>query len=121
MSAKFEKAVSIVNSLPSDGPIQTNNDQKLKFYSLYKQASVGDCDTTRPGFMDFTGKAKWSVYSTFRSIICSDRLIDRDAWNARKGTSKETAQEEYVELLKDILNTNGSPESEKHIKEIDAA
>ncbi|KAG9014033.1 hypothetical protein FRB94_000230 [Tulasnella sp. JGI-2019a] len=103
MSAKFEKAVSIVNSLPSDGPIQTNNDQKLKFYSLYKQASVGDCDTTRPGFMDFTGKAKW------------------DAWNARKGTSKETAQEEYVELLKDILNTNGSPESEKHIKEIDAA
>jgi acyl-CoA-binding protein len=58
-------------------------------YALFKQATIGDCNTSRlvddtvllwangqsthasglnrPGFLDFTGKRKW------------------DAWNAKKG------------------------------------
>jgi diazepam-binding inhibitor (GABA receptor modulator, acyl-CoA-binding protein) len=42
----------------------------LILYSLYKQGTVGDCNTEKPGFLDFKGKAKW------------------EAWNERKGTTK---------------------------------
>uniref|UniRef100_A0A8C6UXC1 Acyl-CoA-binding protein n=1 Tax=Neogobius melanostomus TaxID=47308 RepID=A0A8C6UXC1_9GOBI len=38
------------------------DDEMLKIYSLYKQASVGDVNTARPGMLDFTGKAKWDAW-----------------------------------------------------------
>ena len=66
MSEAFTKAADEVKTL-SGNP---SDEEKLKVYSLFKQATVGDCNTARPGMLDFTGKAKW------------------DAWNARKGTSK---------------------------------
>ena len=30
-----------------------SNDELLEIYALFKQASVGDCNTARPGMMDF--------------------------------------------------------------------
>ena len=30
-----------------------SNDELLEIYALFKQASVGDCNTSRPGMMDF--------------------------------------------------------------------
>jgi acyl-CoA-binding protein len=56
--------------------------EKLKFYSLYKQATEGPCNTSRPGFLDFAGKAKW------------------DAWNALGELSKDEAKQKYVEGFK---------------------
>ncbi len=41
------------------GPFQPSNDMMLKFYSYYKQATVGVCNIPRPGFWDAVGKAKW--------------------------------------------------------------
>jgi diazepam-binding inhibitor (GABA receptor modulating acyl-CoA-binding protein) len=61
------------------------NDKKLEIYSLFKQGSIGDVNTDRPGMLDLKGKAKW------------------DAWNARKGTSQEDAQKAYIELVTDLL------------------
>ena len=49
---------------------QFSNDEKLKVYSLFKQATEGDIKGDRPGFFDLKGKAKW------------------DAWNDRKGQGK---------------------------------
>ena len=43
--------------------------QKLDIYALFKQATVGDVNTSRPGMLDFKGKAKW------------------DAWESKKGMS----------------------------------
>lgn len=43
------------------GPFQPSNDMMLKFYSYYKQATLGPCNIPRPGFWDAVGKAKWSV------------------------------------------------------------
>ncbi|KAG8853896.1 hypothetical protein FRB96_007905 [Tulasnella sp. 330] len=103
MSTKFQKAVDIVNALPKDGAIQTTNDEKLKFYSLYKQATAGNVDTERPGMFEFTAKAKW------------------DAWHAIKDKPKDEAKAEYVDALKDILKKNGSGDAEKFIKQIDEA
>ncbi|KAK7050850.1 acyl-CoA-binding protein (ACBP)/diazepam binding inhibitor (DBI)/endozepine (EP) [Paramarasmius palmivorus] len=100
---KFDKAVEIVQSLPKDGPIKPTQDEQLYFYKYYKQATIGDVNTARPGLMDFTGKAKW------------------DAWNSVKGTSTEDAQKNYVEKLLEILKKADTEESKKYIAEIEAA
>ncbi|KAJ1965811.1 acyl-CoA-binding protein (ACBP)/diazepam binding inhibitor (DBI)/endozepine (EP) [Dipsacomyces acuminosporus] len=61
-----------------------SNDDKLKLYAYFKQGIVGDNDTPEPGFLDFTGKAKWK------------------AWTDAKGLSKEDAQAKYIELVKEL-------------------
>ncbi|KAH7291996.1 hypothetical protein KP509_29G046000 [Ceratopteris richardii] len=70
----FEKASKDALDLPAT----TTDGDKLILYGLFKQATVGDCNTSRPGFLDLKGKAKW------------------DAWNALKGKSKEEAMQDYI-------------------------
>ncbi|KAI0052299.1 acyl-CoA-binding protein [Auriscalpium vulgare] len=100
---KFELAVKIVQELPKDGPIKPTQDDQLYFYSYYKQATIGDVNTARPGMLDFVGKAKW------------------DAWSGVKGTSKEDAYAKYVEKLLKVLSESGTEESKAHIAAIEAA
>ncbi|KAG8729369.1 hypothetical protein FRC12_021027 [Ceratobasidium sp. 428] len=118
--AKFNKAVEIVQGLPKDGPVQTSQEDKLKFYSFYKQGTVGDVNTSRPGMMDFVGKAKW------------------DAWKGVEGTSKEEAHKAYVERLLGasalvsggnsylhrplkVLNKSDDADAKKWVAEIESA
>ncbi|TMS08995.1 Acyl-CoA-binding domain-containing protein 5A [Larimichthys crocea] len=82
---RFDAAVKVIKSLPPDGPFQPSNDMMLKFYSYYKQATVGACDIPRPGFWDAVGKAKW------------------DAWNSLGDMTKEEAMVAYVDEMKLIL------------------
>ncbi|TKS87526.1 Acyl-CoA-binding domain-containing protein 5A [Collichthys lucidus] len=82
---RFDAAVKVIKSLPPDGPFQPSNDMMLKFYSYYKQATVGACDIPRPGFWDAVGKAKW------------------DAWNSLGNMTKEEAMVAYVDEMKLIL------------------
>ncbi|KAG6373389.1 acyl-CoA-binding protein [Boletus reticuloceps] len=102
LQEKFDKAVKYVQSLPESGPLKPDQDTKLKYYGYYKQATIGDVNTGRPGLMDFVGKAKW------------------DAWNTVKGTSKEDAQKAYVELLVTHLEkiTDKSEEVKELIQEL---
>lgn len=80
LQAEFETAV--VNSKKlSERP---DNTTLLKIYALYKQATVGDNAEKKPGFGDMVGRAKW------------------DAWNGMKGTSKEDAMRQYVELINSL-------------------
>ncbi len=53
----------------------------LKLYALYKQGSQGDNDQPRPGFSDPVARAKW------------------EAWNGLKGTAREDAMRQYIELI----------------------
>mmetsp|Transcript_11670 Transcript_11670/g.18976 ORF Transcript_11670/g.18976 Transcript_11670/m.18976 type:complete len:87 (+) Transcript_11670:150-410(+) len=76
----FLKAAEDVKHLGSS----PKDEELLEIYALYKQATVGDVNTTRPGLMDFKGKAKW------------------DAWNSKKGLSKEEAKTKYVALAKEL-------------------
>ena len=55
-----------------------SNDDKLEFYGLFKQGTVGDVNTDRPGMFDMKGKAKW------------------DAWKAKEGMSQDDAKAAYV-------------------------
>ncbi|KAH9963085.1 Acbp [Lactifluus volemus] len=100
---KFEKAVEIIRKLPKEGPIQPTQEDQLFFYSYFKQATEGDVNIPRPGMFDFTGKAKW------------------DAWNDRKGVSKEEAWVKYVEKLLEILEAEGTEEAKGYKAQINAA
>lgn len=80
LKAAFEKAVAESKTLPE----KPDNMTLLKIYALYKQASSGDVDGSRPGFTDMVGRAKW------------------DAWNALKGKSADEAMQEYVDLIESL-------------------
>ncbi|KAM9448986.1 acyl-CoA-binding protein isoform 1-T1 [Salvelinus alpinus] len=83
--ADFDKAAEEVKQLkakPADA-------EMLRVYALFKQAKVGDVNTTRPGMLDFTGKAKW------------------DAWEKEKGKSKEDARKEYIALVEELKGKYG--------------
>uniref|UniRef100_A0A3B5M7E0 Acyl-CoA binding domain containing 5a n=1 Tax=Xiphophorus couchianus TaxID=32473 RepID=A0A3B5M7E0_9TELE len=82
---RFGAAVKVIKSLPPNGPFQPSNDMMLKFYSYYKQATIGPCNIPRPGFWDVVGKAKW------------------DAWNSLGEMSEEEAMAAYVDQMKLIL------------------
>ncbi|KAH8358358.1 hypothetical protein KR200_008404, partial [Drosophila serrata] len=84
-SQEFNQAaedVKNLNTTPGDNDL-------LELYSLYKQATVGDCNTDKPGFLDFKGKAKW------------------EAWNNRKGLSNADAQTAYVAKVKSLIASVG--------------
>ncbi|GCB74097.1 hypothetical protein scyTo_0003184 [Scyliorhinus torazame] len=66
------------------GSFQPSNELMLKFYSYYKQATLGPCNTPRPGFWDPIGKYKW------------------DAWNSLGDMTKEEAMIAYVEEMKKV-------------------
>lgn len=53
----------------------------FQLYGLYKQATVGDCQSSRPSLFEFVARAKW------------------DAWNALKGMPQEQAKENYVDYV----------------------
>ncbi len=80
LKAKFEQASKDVTQLSEAPDAQT----KLRLYALYKQASEGNCKGSRPGMMDFIGRAKY------------------DAWKALEGTSQEQAMQMYIDLVEEL-------------------
>ncbi|XP_023215709.1 acyl-CoA-binding protein-like [Centruroides vittatus] len=85
LDEKFNKAVEDSKNLKSK-PI---DQELLDIYALFKQATVGDCNTSRPGMLDFKGKAKW------------------DAWNGRKGMPTDEAKEAYINRVNILIETYG--------------
>jgi len=57
------------------------SDELLELYSLYKQATQGDATGSRPGMLDFKGRAKF------------------DAWASRRGMTKDAAKQAYVDAV----------------------
>ncbi|ABG60493.1 acyl-CoA-binding protein [Cytophaga hutchinsonii] len=78
----FEESVAASKSLPNQ-----SNENLLKLYSLYKQASEGDVNVEKPtNFFDFAAIAKFN------------------AWESLKGVSKENAMQQYIDLVKSLGN-----------------
>lgn len=80
IQASFEAAVAASKTL-SERP---DNSTLLQIYALYKQATAGDVEGTRPGFGDMVGRAKF------------------DAWAAIKGTGKDDAMQRYIALIESL-------------------
>ncbi|KAK1165796.1 acyl-CoA-binding protein-like [Acipenser oxyrinchus oxyrinchus] len=83
--ADFDKAAEEVKNLKS----QPSDQEMLEIYSLFKQATVGDVNTARPGMLDFKGKAKW------------------DSWDARKGMGKDDAMKAYIAKVEELKGKYG--------------
>ena len=64
-----------------------SNDTLLQLYSLYKQSTEGAVNVDPPpNPFDFVSRAKY------------------DAWAGLKGKTKETAMQEYVDLINKLKN-----------------
>lgn len=77
----FEDAQKRVKTL-KESP---GNDELLELYALYKQGTTGDATGSRPGMLDFVGRAKF------------------DAWVKKKGTSKDAAMTAYVAVVDRLM------------------
>ena len=76
-STEFLKAAEQVNKLATT----PTNDELLTVYGLYKQATLGDVTSERPGFFYFREQKKW------------------DAWDSFKGTEQKKAEQNYTNLV----------------------
>jgi acyl-CoA-binding protein len=76
----LEEAVALTQQFTT----RPSNEELLKLYGLYKQASEGDNEGERPGGFDFKAAAKYN------------------SWLAFKGKSKAEATELYLELVEDL-------------------
>ena len=79
--SKVEEAAERLKTLTE----RPSNEEFLNLYGLYKQATVGDNKTSKPGMFDMKGQFKWK------------------AWKDKSGISKDAAAEEYVALVDELL------------------
>ncbi|KAM9024978.1 acyl-CoA-binding domain-containing protein 7 isoform 2-T3 [Guaruba guarouba] len=85
LEADFNAAAEDVKKLKT-----RPTDEELKeLYGLYKQATVGDINIECPGMLDLKAKAKW------------------EAWNLKKGLSKEDAMKAYISKVKEMVEKYG--------------
>jgi acyl-CoA-binding protein len=77
LKKKFEAAAKDSKSLKT----RPSDEDMLRLYACYKQASVGDVSGDRPGALDFVNRAKY------------------DAWARLKGTDTDKAMKSYVDLV----------------------
>lgn len=75
LKKKFEAAAKDAQNLKS----RPSDDDMLRLYALYKQATAGDASGDRPGAFDFVNRAKY------------------DAWARLKGTDTDKAMKLYVD------------------------
>ena len=62
-----------------------SNEEFLNLYGLFKQATVGDNRTSKPGMFDMKGQFKWK------------------AWKDKSGMSQDDAADAYVALVDELL------------------
>jgi diazepam-binding inhibitor (GABA receptor modulating acyl-CoA-binding protein) len=68
LDARFADAARTATVLPGD----PGNDVKLRLYALYKQATTGDVQGRRPGFIDPVGRAKYDAWATVAGMAADD-------------------------------------------------
>eukprot|EP00644_Phytophthora_capsici_P015207 jgi/Phyca11/130857/e_gw1.98.38.1 len=77
LSERFERSLAVGKTLP---PL-SDNATKLEMYALFKQANAGKNTTSRPGMLDFVGRAKW------------------DAWAKLGEMTQDDAKLKYIEII----------------------
>ena len=83
LEEEFVAAQADAQKLPS----RPDNETLLELYSFYKQATDGDVSGDQPGPFDFKARAKY------------------DAWESRKGMSRDAAMKSYTKLVKHLKST----------------
>lgn len=76
----LEEAIALTQKFTS----RPGNEDLLKLYGLFKQATEGDNVGERPGGFDFKAAAKYN------------------SWLGYKGKSKEDATQAYIDLVEEL-------------------
>jgi len=92
-SSEFDAAKQRLATFTED----PGNDVKLQLYALFKQATVGECNVSKPGMVDFVGRAKYN------------------AWKALTMTQAE-AEQKYIELIKELSKSEPEPKQKEQQK-----
>lgn len=82
---KFQAAVNVIHMLPKEGPIQLDDLKRLRFYGLYKTATVGDNNTVKPSIFSIENRLKWK------------------AWKNTEHLGSQVAKYLYVKELIDVM------------------
>ncbi|XP_075160793.1 acyl-CoA binding protein 2 [Haematobia irritans] len=83
LDEQFNAAAESVKTMTK----RPTDEEFLELYALFKQATVGDNTTSKPGLLDLKGKAKW------------------EWWNKQKGKSQEDAKKEYIAFAAKLVAT----------------
>ncbi|KAI9581550.1 acyl-CoA-binding protein homolog [Glossina fuscipes] len=63
-----------------------NDEEFLELYALFKQANMGDNNTSKPSLFDLKAKAKW------------------EWWNKQKNKSQDEAKKEYIAFVERMMS-----------------
>ncbi|XP_033021949.1 acyl-CoA-binding domain-containing protein 7 [Lacerta agilis] len=85
LEADFNTVAEKVKKLKT----KPTDDELRELYGLYKQSTVGNINIECPGMLDLKGKAKW------------------EAWNLKKGMSKEDAMKAYISKANELIAKYG--------------
>jgi len=77
----FITATQLIRNIKS----RPSNEELLKLYGLYKQATIGNNLTNKPSVFNIKEKAKW------------------DSWNNEKNKSQDKAKQEYIDLVNILI------------------
>jgi acyl-CoA-binding protein len=86
----FERASTFVKTSPD---ANADDDLKLRFYALFKQGKVGQCNTQRPAL-------------SMNPLELIDSMARQAMWDAWKGLGdmpQEVAREQYIALLDETV------------------
>jgi len=101
---------------------KTLSDDELKeVYALYKQATIGDVNTSRPGMLDFKASRPTSLQADkppgghlsrppTKIMFKSKGKAKWDAWNGKKGMDQTEAKEKYIALAAQLKAKHGVKE-----------
>ena len=82
INESFTSALQKINTLDT----RPSNENLLKLYGLYKQATEGEVEGDRPGGFDFKAIAKY------------------DSWASLRNMSKEDAMQSYIDLVNSLVD-----------------
>ncbi|XP_006612413.1 acyl-CoA-binding domain-containing protein 6-like [Apis dorsata] len=66
----FNKATHYLQLLASE----LNSAELLKFYALYKQATIGPCNISKPNWYQMQARQKWEAWKGLNDMSCNDAM-----------------------------------------------
>ena len=82
LTEHFQRATQMVHLLPT----KPSDEDLLQLYGIYKQATVGNCNTQKPtALFDIKGKRKW------------------EAWKSNLNLSSEEAKKQYILKVQSLI------------------
>ncbi|CEM38806.1 unnamed protein product [Vitrella brassicaformis CCMP3155] len=70
----WEYALDVVEGRRELPGVHVTNDQKLKLYALYKQATAGDDRPEPPSFLNIVERSKWSAWHALDGLPCREAM-----------------------------------------------